>query len=295
MDPTFARGWEGLAAVCSVVESWGIRDRDYTARAQQAAQRALDLDASLSMPWAVLGNTATAHWPVDWSRNLEFLDRAIAADPKDATAYLWRGISWLQLGFFKRALADLDHCLELEPNYPNAVRHKALALLFTGKTDAAIALFERGVAEGFATSFAENFIGPLLQRGDYLAVMLLMDRMGMTPDVRNVLIAALRGSQAPGPEAKAVVERYFSNSEVPEVASLGLSHPLLWLGEFDRLGDTDEAKTGSIVTWDRYPPAFRNSPGFKRRLERNGAVAYWRRYGFPPQCHPVGSTDFRCD
>ncbi len=31
MDPNFARGWEGLAAVTAVVESWGIVDRDYNA------------------------------------------------------------------------------------------------------------------------------------------------------------------------------------------------------------------------------------------------------------------------
>ena len=46
------------------------------------------------------------------------MDRAIAADPRNATAFLWRGIAWLDLGFFDRALADFDRCLELEPNYP---------------------------------------------------------------------------------------------------------------------------------------------------------------------------------
>jgi hypothetical protein len=33
----------------------------------------------------------------------------------------------------------------------------------------------------------------------------------------------------------------------------------------------------------------------KRKLERMGAVAYWRANGFPPQCHALGATDFRCD
>ena len=30
MDPDFARGWEGLAAVSSVIYSWGFHDRDYS-------------------------------------------------------------------------------------------------------------------------------------------------------------------------------------------------------------------------------------------------------------------------
>jgi len=111
MDPNFARGWEGLAAVAAVAPSWGITDRDYAALAKQAAERALELDASLSMPWAALAYTAQNSWPVDWSRNLSMMDRAIAADRRNATAYLWRGISWLNLGFFDRAIADFDRCL----------------------------------------------------------------------------------------------------------------------------------------------------------------------------------------
>ena len=55
LDPKFARGWEGLAAVAVVSPSWGIRDRDYMTLAKQAANRALELDPTLSMPWAVLG------------------------------------------------------------------------------------------------------------------------------------------------------------------------------------------------------------------------------------------------
>ena len=56
LDPKFARGWEGLAAVSSVAPSWGTGDRDYFALSQQAADRALELDPSLSMPWAALAD-----------------------------------------------------------------------------------------------------------------------------------------------------------------------------------------------------------------------------------------------
>ena len=75
----------------------GIADRDYLAIARQAAEHALKLDESLSMPWAVLANSAAYEWPVDWDRVLQMLDRAIVADPRNATAYLWRGISWISL------------------------------------------------------------------------------------------------------------------------------------------------------------------------------------------------------
>jgi adenylate cyclase len=295
MDPNFARGWEGLAAACVVSPSWGIRDRDYMALATQAANRALELDGSLSMPWAVLGYVTQSKLPVDWSRNLELNDRAIAADPRNATAYHWRGIAWLKLGFFDRARAAFDRALELEPGYTNAMRHKAVALLWSGRTDEAFDLFERGVEVGFIFNRAENFVGPLVARGDALAAQLLLEALGYPPEVRKLLIGALKQPGPPSGAAEAVVERFSANTEVPYLVQLGLSHPYLWLGDFAKAGTTDDALSGAIVSWERFPAGFRNSPGFKRRLERNGVLAYWRTHGFPPQCRAVGEQDFTCD
>jgi len=295
MDPNFARGWEGLAAASVVAPSWGIRDRDYMAIATQAANRALELDGSLSMPWAVLGYVTQSRLPVDWARNLELSDRAIAADPRNATAYHWRGIAWLKLGFFDRARDAFDRALELEPGYLNAMRHKAVALLWSGKTDEAFDLFERGVEAGFINNRAENFVGPLVARGDVLAAQLLLGALGYPPEVRKLLIGALKQPGSTSSEAEAVVERFSANTDVPYLVQLGLSYPYLWLGDFAKAGATDDPLAGVIVTWERFPAGFRNSPGFKRRLERNGVLAYWRAHGFPPQCRAVGEQDFTCD
>jgi len=295
MDPNFARGWEGLAAVCSVAPAWGVRDRDYYAMAKVAAERALELDATLSMPWAALANAARRVWPVEWTANLELLDRAIAADSRNATAFLWRGIGWIQLGFFERAIADFDHCLELEPSYSNALRHKALALLWSGKTDEAFDLFERGVAQGFVQSRAENFVGPLVARDNLLAAQLLLDDMGFAPEERNILIDALRNPGPPSMDAEAKIQDYRANSDDPNLQSLTVAHQFLWLGDFDKVGASDDGDSSEIISWERFPPAFRNSAGFKRKLERNGVLAYWRAHGFPPQCRAVGKTDFTCD
>jgi TolB-like protein len=295
LDPGFARGWEGLAAVCGIIQSWGIRDRDYTAQAREAANRALELDPSLSMPWAVLAMTLKQDWPVDYVRQFELLAQAIEADPRNATAYLWRSLAWLELGFFDRALADLDRCLELEQKYRNAVRHKALALLFMGRTDEALRLFEQGVATGFITSRAENFVGPLLARGNTLAVRLLMDDMALDPAVRDILIDSLQHPGQAGADRRGVIERFFSDPDSPYVVGLGLTHPYLWLGEFDLAGDSRDGVSSAIVAWDRYPAGWRNSAGFKHKLDAQGVTAYWRKHGYPPQCRSVGAADFTCD
>ena len=295
LDPKFARGWEGLAAVSSVAPSWGFKDRDYLALAKQAAERALELDASLSMPWAVKSQIVTNTWPIDFSASLADLDKAIAVDARNATAFLWRGIAWTQLGFFDRAIADFDRSLALEPNYLNATRHKALALLLAGKEDEAFALYDSGIAKGFVNSRLENFIAPLLARGRRSEALLLMGVDKLAPELRDALLTKLDHPETPIGNVRALVERHVADLDDPALSNLSLTHLYLWLGDYDDVGNADDRVSTTIVAWDRYPASFRNSPGMKLKLQKIGATTYWRANGFPPQCHPLGATDFSCD
>ena len=295
LDPKFARGWEGLAAVASVAPSWGFKDRDYRTLSAQAADRALDLDPSLSMPWAVKGQAMDSAWPIDFQGSLVAFERALAADPRNATALLWRGIAWIKLGFFERALADLDRAIALEPGYLNATRHKALVLLYQQKEDEAIALFEQGIARGFVGSRSENFIAPLYARGRRTDALLLLNVEQMPRELREAVIARLDQPSLAIRGADALLARHAEALLDPAFTYLTLTHLHLWLGDFDGVGRSDDVITTEIVAWDRYPPAFRNSPGMKRKLEAMGVVAYWRAKGFPPQCRPVGANDFSCD
>jgi TolB-like protein len=296
LDPKFARGWEGLAAVSSVAPSWGETDRDYQSLAMKAADRALELDPTLSMPWAVKAQATQNTWPIDFVTASANFDRAIAADPRNASAFLWRGIFWTRLGFFERALSDLDHAIVLDPNYLNATRHKALALLLAGREDEAFALFDSGIAKGFTTSRTENFIAPMVARGHRSEALLLMGAGTMAPELRDALVLKLDNPQAPLADVHALVERHAHDPEVDQSkGTLTVTHLYLWLGDYDSAGSSDDTVTTTIVAWDRYPAAWRNSPGMKLKLQKMGVVAYWRAKGFPPQCHPAGANDFNCD
>ncbi len=294
MDPKFARGWEGMAAVCAVANSWGIRDRDYLPIAKSAAERALELDSTLSMPWAALGYVERRSVPAKWEKSLELTDRAIAADPKNATAYLWRSIDWFNLGFFQRAIADQDRALAIDPAYQNPVRWKALTLLIMGDTEQALALFERGVAAGFVINRADSFVAPLLQRGNRMAASLLINQLVAKPEFGEILLNALAKPDVPHPDATAIVNRYLSDKNDSRIAFIGPAKAYLWLGAYDQLATDADSDTDMIVAWERFPASWRNSPGFKHTLERLGVVAYWRAHGFPPQCRPIGATDFEC-
>ncbi len=296
LDPKFARGWEGLAAVSSVAPSWGYSDRDYFALARKAAERALELDASLSMPWAVKSQIIGNTWPIDFSAQLADLDKAVAADPRNASALLWRCIAWTKLGFFDRAIADIDRAIAVEPVYLNAIRHKALAMLLAGKEEEAFALYDSGIDKGFVSSRAENFIAPMLARGRRGEGLLLMGVATLAPELRDALVTKLDHPEASIANVRALVERHAADPEIhPATGSMTVSHLYLWLGDYDAVGTSDDVVSTTIIHWDRYPPTFRNSPGMKLKLEKMGVVSYWRAKGFPPQCRPVGAKDFTCD
>ena len=272
MDASFARGWEGLAAVGSVMTSWGYDDRDYPDIARRAGERALQLDPALSMPWAALANVSQADWPVDYENLLRQLDKAVAADPRNATALLWRGNAWTRLGFFDRAIADHDHCLRLEPRYHNCRSHKAVVLLLSGAEDAAFTELDQGIANGAFQARSENFIAPLMHRGNHTAALLLMDSNEFTPALRRIVFDALRNPDGPKPEAKAVIAEHLSAPDDPAVRKIGVTHFYLWLGDYEGLADLDDSAKHPAVHWDRYPATFRNSPGMKRKLNGHSRV-----------------------
>ena len=156
-------------------------------------------------------------------------------------------------------------------------------------------MYESGFEKGFVGSRSESFIAPLLARGHRPEALLLMGVAKMAPELREAVLTKLDHPQTPIANVRALVERHAADLSEPELGNLSLTHLYLWLGDYDSVATSDDRVTTNIVAWDRYPASFRNSPGMKLKLEKIGATAYWRAKGFPPQCHPLGANDFRCD
>jgi adenylate cyclase len=279
-----------LAAASAVIVDWvdtytAINTQALIARSEQAAERALAIDPSLSMPWAAR-SIAARPLNVAFSIRLELVDRAIAADPRNATAYLWRSIIWLDLGFLDRSLADLDQCLAIDPAYGNCLRFKAVTVLFQGEVDRALELYAQGMADGFSPNRGNSFVEPLIRRGNRFAAVLLMRELDWPVEVQRAVVATL-GDGAPPPDVAALARRY------PEYHRAQFQWGLL-LRDY-ALAAEQEGLRGTLVEhWDPAYEGLRASPAFKRILERFGVPVYWREHGYPPQCRPVGDDDFEC-
>jgi TolB-like protein len=292
LDPEFARGWEGLAAASAVLIDWvatypSIDQSRLMTLAEQAAERALELDPSLSLPWAARSLLVSYSQPIDFTAALGLLDRATAADPKNASAYLWRGILWFSLGFLDRALADTDRCLAVDPAYGNCLRWKALNLLVQGDVGTALDLYEQGVTSGFPHNRGNSFIEPLARSGNRIAATLLMREMDWPFEVQQMVLATLQDGQAP-PNLTAVMQRH------PDMEGARFQLSLL-LRDYEHAADHADTSMTPVEFWDPAYGGLRTTSAFKRIIVQLGLPAYWREHGYPPQCRAVGRTDFACD
>ena len=288
LDPGFARAWAGLAANYSVMESWSYRDRDYSALAQDAANRAIELNPQLSTPWAVKAQLAIQSG--DQLTGTDFLQKAIGLDPDNPTHHLWYGIDLSSLGYQDRSLAELQRCLEIDPAYENCRRHLAMTYMILGDNQKMMALFQQGAEAGFMGSD-----GAFMQR-----FMTLGNRMLAT---RVIYAGEEQVSSLPG---KAILDAM----EFPDKDhSTGLAKLQAWLERtgqptnstpefFLVLGAYDQVKPAPFSNrwiWLDENRPFRKSPYFKPFVEKVGYPAYWRAKGFPKGCRPVAEEDFECD
>ena len=96
-DPAYAFAYSGLADAYSVFPTYGADPREVYPKSNSAARKALELDASLAHPHAVLGdNDMEYDWDFDGSE-AEYR-KAFELDPNDATARHWHAHGMAEIG-----------------------------------------------------------------------------------------------------------------------------------------------------------------------------------------------------
>ena len=114
-DPAYARAYAGLAD-CYTALGYGsyLPPKVAFMKAEEAAARAIALDASLADPHASLGYAKLYY---DWDfagANLEF-QRALALDPNGVTALDWHSVYLTAMGRFDEARSEILRARELDP------------------------------------------------------------------------------------------------------------------------------------------------------------------------------------
>ncbi len=300
-DPEFARAWAGLAAAYLVAESWETEDkRDYFALAGESAKKAIALNPDLGLPYAVLGLLAGINPPIDYTWTFAQFDEAIKRDPKETTAWLWRGIMYNAVGYFDKAKQDFKQCLAIDPSYENCRHHMASSLLYTGDTKGALKLFEQMRLNGARAGGGYYASLSYAAQGDISTVL---------ADIFHGYAANDNSDNTPliGLDYRAITEPDFNfeteRTAIETAYERADGKPLDWTSDrgqdlafqYRNYAAVKNPHTGTQFWWFPYPEVLKASPHPKRWMIELGLPEFWRENGFPAQCRPVGDDDFECE
>ena len=146
LDSAFAEAFAADARTAAYIWRGSFDDIIQSAlarkRAYEKASRALELDADLSSPYALLGIMQVVNWRYDEA--ITSAERAVAIGPGDAEAYIALGYVQLFAGNHAEAVHAVEMALRLDPNLSPMNREIAgLVFLLHGDLAKAVESLER--------------------------------------------------------------------------------------------------------------------------------------------------------
>jgi len=287
MDPQFARAWEALAAVHSVASSWDRGDGiDHDALALAAAHRALEIDPGLSMAYAVIGMKyqQTGEGFAGAIRNL---DIAIKNNPKNATAWLWRGITFNDMGYIGQSISDFEQCLKIDAGYQLCSQYLALGLLSAGQIEAAIKQFEKTFESNFH-GLDDQFVSYYVRTGQR-NIALLIGELGISHPYVPVK-DWVEAIENPLEDHSARVARFNEWGKAYNIDICDMDNIAIALRQ-DQCFTTLE---NAGLIWHPDSTYFRKTPAFKEFVNTH-LRSYWQENGHPPQCRLLDDDNYECD
>jgi serine/threonine protein kinase len=155
-DPSYALAYLGLADAYSVLPTYGSNPGETYPKSNAYARRALELDASLAHPHAVLGNNEIEY---DWDfagAETEY-KKAFELDPNDPTAHQWYATNIAEMGGREReAISEAERAQQLDPASPIIVMTLGLVHVYARQYDQAIEVCKQVAKENPTFAFAHN-------------------------------------------------------------------------------------------------------------------------------------------
>jgi adenylate cyclase len=287
LDSGFAKAWETLAAVHSVATSWfpgdGIK---HDSLALASARRALELQPNLSMPHAVI---AMKHFVTGegYTGAIHSLTQAVTNDPNNATALLWRGITFFDMGYAERSMEDFDACLAVDPGYLNCQQYRAMALLTQNRVADGIRAFEATLDDNFhsTTGFFVPYYVHSGQKSMAYAVASLAMRNQFAP-----IKYWIEAVEDPDGDHSARIARFNDWGEAHNRDICDMDFVAVSMKQDQCMNREVNAE----LKWMPDAAWFRKTQEFKD-YANTYLMAFWQENGFPPQCRDLGEGDFECD
>jgi len=145
IDPGYALAYAGLAdAYRSLALGGELLPTEFLPKAKAAAQKAIEIDETLSEAHTALGMTIFWYdW--DWNEAENQFRRALELNPNSAEAHLFYAHLLSNTGRHAEALFEIKLARELDPLFPFANALEGLFLIHAGQTDEALARVQKTV------------------------------------------------------------------------------------------------------------------------------------------------------
>ena len=272
-NPANARAFAGLADTYSLLEAFGVMSRaDALPAARDAAMRAVEIGPDLAEPHTSLSF-------VLWTENdrvaaFREIERAIAIDPRYATAQHWHALYLQDSGRYADAVEAGRRARVIDPTSTIIASDLALMLRNAGRDAEAIALLEGLVASHPRFADANNQLAEMYRlQGRYAAATEQITKAVQNGDSRAATLSRLGYLHARNGDrrhAVAAVERLgLMRDRGEHVPPVAMAEALVAAGDLDSAFTLIER---ALDAGERWPENVANADVFEE-LRRDGR---WR-------------------
>jgi TolB-like protein len=287
-DPDFTLAWAYLAAAAEVApgHTEAIKPEDANVLADEASQKALELDPNLGFALAVRGRLQQGRGEL--IEALDLYQRAIIANPEESTSHLWLGLFNFSYGYLSQALLHLERAYELDPLVRNHNNHLCTAYLASGQMALSEPLCAK--AQELGAGFSDSLLSHLVLSGDVDAAVANYDKLSASsvPHIQRLgrlYVEALRNRDIASVDALVAEEN----------AVHGPGHEIipknyLWFNFRDQFFDHYSPLATTTPLYDIQPVwlpgnrAYIEDPRFFKIMSGFGAEALWEQHGYPDGC-----------
>jgi serine/threonine-protein kinase len=281
-DPNYALAYVGLADCYLLLEDYGGTPASETfPKAKAFAERALQLDASLSEAHTSLGYIYNMLW--QWDQSEQESKLAIKMNPNYANAHFWYALYLQDVGRFEEAFIEAKRAYELDPLSLIIGSRLATNYLLEGDVNASIAQCKRAIDLDPSFPRAHTLLGfAYLKQGNYAEALTELQKGNeLTGRARFGLSSLGYGYAVAGKrtEALAILREIQEKYDKHEALGLDMAAVYAGLGDKDQafawLENDFQARTGllSRVRWESPFDSLHSDPRFKNLLRRMGLKA----------------------
>ncbi len=289
-DPRFAEAWAALAGVEYVLPSYSpVRPAETSARAGEAADRALALLADL--PDALAVRSRLAADAGQRGDAVTLIERALAADPNNANAWTWKGLTLLEAGHLAAARTAFERARALDPLSGIHFGWLGAIELIQGEANAASEHLQQAHALGWRGPASAWLLKLALGENDPAVAERYADwlhddaRIGTAQRAVHREVAAAVSDPAARDAARARLARAVVESPDDDWTLL-----MLFLGLTDEaIAEALRPKPASgqllmMMVWAPVDRPFREHPRFLELAARTGLLDFWAAHGPPDEC-----------